>query len=253
VSSDGKQSPEKKPESGPKKRSRNGRMLFYGGLFLFVVAAVASVVVFPTLRLRLIQRTETLYAAIRGTRGPVVADIGDRQSAYPDEYKRPEPAVLNAGQTLPKDWMFRVPSEPSKSSQPSKSGNAGVGSGSALIEPKVEDMTIASSGNAATGKKPAKENSGNSGSDSGMQYTTGKEESDAYALLLEKYPKVAEMVKGSDASLKFRSWGGARREEGIYWVRVIFETGGDSEVYIWQVDLRSGQVVPLSYNARSLS
>lgn len=234
-------------ESGLKKRSYDARTLFYGGLLLFVVAAVASAVVFPTLRLRLIQRTETLYAAIRGTRGPVVADIGDEQSAYPDEFKRPEPAALNAGQALPKDWIFRVPSKPSKSGGPE------AGSGTALIEPKVEDLSAASSGNAAAGKKPAKENSEVSGSDSGMQYTTGKEESDAYALLLEKYPKVAEMVKGSDASLKFQSWGGARREEGVYWVRLIFETGGESEVFIWQVDLRSGQVVPLSYNARSLS
>ncbi|MEJ2247781.1 MAG: hypothetical protein P8Y80_17165 [Acidobacteriota bacterium] len=91
-------------------------------------------------------------------------------------------------------------------------------------------------------------------SNDGIVYTQGEVEQEMYALVLKEYPQVAEMVNGDDPSLRFQSWGGVKRSEDIYWIRLVFQNDEDLEVeYIWQVELQTNQVLPLSYNARTIS
>ena len=86
-----------------------------------------------------------------------------------------------------------------------------------------------------------------------IKYQKGKIEQEAYDLLLKSKPTVAGMVQGSNPSLQFKSWDAASRGDDTYWVRLIFQSEGNDQEYIWQVKLQSSQVTPLSYNARSIS
>ena len=62
------------------------------------------------------------------------------------------------------------------------------------------------------------------------------------------------MVRGSESSLIFESWDAAYRGDDIYWVRVKFQSEDDAvREYIWQVNLDSKEITPLSYHARSIS
>ena len=233
---------EKRPENARIRDPRKwtARAYFYGSLLLFVVVAGALLLAVPALRSRLVQRSRDLYGAIFGTRAPVMANVSDQQSAYPEEYEREAYAFPDPGQGIPEDWIFRRPS----------GGSAEVQDGtSSLISPPIEEPdTGMVAGKAASEVEPGTEEP-----DQGIQYSTGKTENEAYTLLLSKYPKVAALVRGKDPSLQFLSWDGAEVQEGVYWVRLIFETGGNRDVYIWQVNLQSGEVRPLSYNARTVS
>ncbi len=85
-------------------------------------------------------------------------------------------------------------------------------------------------------------------------YLTGALEKEAYDLLLKSNQTLSGMVNGSDPTQRFKSWGAAKRGDGSFWVRVIFTKSpalGEVE-YIWQVKLESKEVIPLSFNARSL-
>lgn len=233
---------EKPPEDTRPRHARkwNARTCFYGSLLFFIVAAVVLLLAVPALRSRLVQRSRDLYGAVWGTRAPVMANVSDRQADYPEEFER-EPSVFpDVGQAVPEDWIFRIPSG-GAAEKPE--------SASSLISPPVEDL---SAGKAAV-KEASAAGPGTEEPNSGIEYSTGKAETDAYTLLLEKFPKVAALVRGSDPSLQFLSWGGAEVQEGVYWVRLIFEAGGDRDVYVWQVNLQSGEVQPLSYNARTVS
>jgi hypothetical protein len=234
--------PERKGRFVPA-RTRNARGRFYRILLLFIVVVSVCILGIPFLRGRLLHRTEALYTAILSAGGPVLANVDDKQLPYPEEYKRQEYSFPDAGQTLPQDWIFTVPTKEDDTSDTNDY---------ALISPKTMETDTDISVVPASGKTSANKDSEETGTGSGIQYTDGKAESDAYALLLEKYPKVAEMVHGGDSSLQFRSWGGARVEEGVYWIRLVFERDRNPEVYIWQVTVQSRQVVPLSYNARSI-
>jgi hypothetical protein len=228
----------------PHARGKNVRACFYWSLVLFIVLACLLLLAVPVLRSRLVQRSRDLYGAIWGTRAPVMASVGDRQSAYPEEYERETPAFPDAGQGIPEDWIFRLPS----------SGAAeGKDGASSLISPPTESAKIIEPAARAAGKAGSEGDSGAAGQDSGIPYATGKAESEAYALLLKKFPKVAALVQGDDSSMQFISWGGSEVQEGVYWVRLIFEKGGNRDVYIWQVNMESGDVRPLSYNARTVS
>jgi len=226
----------------PRSRGRTARAHFYWSLLLFVVVSGLLLLAVPSLRSRLVQRSQDLYGAIWGTRAPIMADVSDQQSPYPEEYEREAQAFPDAGQGIPEDWIFRIPSRGSAEGQ---------GDTSSLVSPPIEKAdtglhSVKGKGVSGTGSETEE-------ADSGVQYSTGKAENEAYTLLLEKYPKVAALVRGEDASLQFLSWGGAEVQEGVYWVQLIFETGGGREVFIWQVTLQSGEVQPLSYNARTVS
>lgn len=228
----------------PHARVKNARARFYWSLILFIILACLMLLAVPVLRSRLVQRSRDLYGAIWGTRAPVMASVGDRQSAYPEEYERETPTFPDAGQGIPEDWIFRLPS-----------GGAAKGKNdaSSLISPPIESSKTLNPAAGAAGKDGSEGDSGAAEQGSGIQYATGKAESEAYALLLEKFPKVAALVHGDDSSMQFISWGGSEVQEGVYWVRLIFETGGNRDVYVWQVNMESGDVQPLSYNARTVS
>ncbi|MEJ2109878.1 MAG: hypothetical protein P8Z37_08200 [Acidobacteriota bacterium] len=235
-----KPSDSKAKSNQAKRFGYDARTMFYGALLLFILIGSASIMGIPSFRDRLIQRTEALWVALLGNRAPVTADIGEMSADYPEEFKREEYTFPDAGQILPEDWVFKVPSE-DKSDR----------SDSALISPKTVDLDSTPADTSVSAEDSEKEDLESSGSEPG--YTTGKTETEAYTLLLEKYPKVEAMVNGDNSSLQFKSWGGSRIEEEIYWIRLIFEIDNNREVYIWQVDLKTKEVTPLSYNARSIS
>jgi hypothetical protein len=87
-----------------------------------------------------------------------------------------------------------------------------------------------------------------------LKYQKGKEEQDAYDLLLKSNATVAGMVQGSNPSLKFKSWDAAIRGDDTYWVRLKFQSEENpDEEYIWVVKPQAKEVTPLSHNARSIS
>ena len=87
-----------------------------------------------------------------------------------------------------------------------------------------------------------------------LKYQKGKTEQDAYDVLLKSSSTVTALVQGSNPSLKFKSWDAANRGEDTYWVRLKFQSEGNSDAeYIWQVKLQSNQATPLNFNARSLA
>jgi hypothetical protein len=72
--------------------------------------------------------------------------------------------------------------------------------------------------------------------------------------LLQSNPAVAQMVQGKDPALKFKSWDAANRGEDTYWVRLTFQSQGNTEAeYIWTVKVQEKKVSPLNFNARSLN
>jgi hypothetical protein len=85
-------------------------------------------------------------------------------------------------------------------------------------------------------------------------FSQGEMEKEAYGLLLQWNPNVDQMVRGGNASLQFKNWSAAKREEDTYWVRLLFQNATDkTEVaYIWEVKISTKQVTPLNYNARLL-
>jgi hypothetical protein len=220
-------------------RTYDARNRFYGILLLFIIVAGLSIVGLPSLRQRLMTRVAALHAAINGHSGPVAAEVGAEQEPFPEEFERPAYSFPGSDRLLSMDKIWTV-----------KSGGpvSPVDASHALIAPESADEKTSSAGYDSTDDSNASDSKG------GIHYTQGEVERDAYALLLESYPKVAEMVKGGGTSLQFRSWGCAKRSADVYWVRLIFQTGDGLEVeYIWQVELESKRVLPLSYNARTLS
>lgn len=222
----------------------DGRQRFYGALLLFVVIVGLPILTVPSLRERLEARVEAIKGAIGGGIDPATVEIGEEQAPFPKEYERFTASFPGPGQPLPLDRIFTA-----REDEP----DPGAFSPPALITPE----------RASTGKPvpvpeseetPPEPGIGESSSDSGLGYNQGDVEQDAYALLLESYPRVAEMVKGGDPDLRFMSWGAVKRGEDLYWVRLIFQTGENVYVeYIWAVEMGSKSVLPLSHNARSIS
>jgi hypothetical protein len=244
VVSDNRKTSERVPISnrkGPAGHSHayDGRKRFYSILLLFVVVVGLPLVGLPPLRHRLVTRVVALREAILGKSGPAMANMDEEQIPYPEEFEKPASGESGSGVSLPMDRIFTA-----------KSADSGplVITPNALITPKSAIDHTASSGTAP------EEDTGESGSKDAIVYTQGEVEREMYDLVLGAYPRVAEMVKGDDPSLRFQSWGGAKRSEDTYWIRLIFKNKDDLEVeYIWQVDLQTNQVLPLSYNARNIS
>lgn len=226
------------------KGTYNGRTLFYGALLLFIVAAGLPIAGIPALRHRLLDRAQALYRAYAGDTGPVTAELDAQQQPYPEEYKRAPSEFPNPGQGTPEDWIFNKAKE-EFAKQPDSS--------LALITPKTAP-TNAESDASREKKASGDTDSGASDSDTSSWYSKGESEQNAYDLVIKSYPKVAGMVEGSDSSLKFISWGGMKRADDEYWIRLLFKTGeGLEEEFIWDVNLKTKKVTPLSHNARSIS
>ena len=222
----------------------DGRQRFYGVLLLFVVIIGLPIVTVPSLRHRLASRVTAIKAAIGGGVDPVIVEVGEEQVPFPKEYERYATSFPGPGGSLPLDRIFTAQTaepDPQAYSPP------------ALITPEQADTSEPIS-TAESEDAPAEPDVLEPDSDDGLGYNQGEVEQDAYALLLESYPQVAEMVEGSDPALRFLSWGAVKRGEDLYWVRLIFQTDENVEVeYIWSIEMESNRVLPLSHNARSIS
>ena len=217
------------------------------GLLIFVVVVGLPIVVVPQLRERLSARASTLKTAFSGEREPTMLAVGENKNPFPAEYERPIPTGPRAPELPPLDRIFTM--EPSNAAVsttvpartvPRKERRLDIPRQAA--EQRAEEQTLETSIQPEPSVEPQ------------IKYQKGKIEQDAYDLLLKSNPKVAELVQGSDPSLKFKSWDAASKGDDIFWVRLIFQSEGNPDAeYIWQVKLQSNEVTPLSHNARSIS
>lgn len=219
------------------------RSLFYTLLLLFVVVIGLPIVSVPHLRNRLSARIMLLKAAVAGNVNPVVAQVGANQNPFPSEYERPEPPVREAFKLPPAVRVIQQTPRTYVSSDPSESGTPPEYIVEAPPQPAEGGESVLP-GEAAPGEPE----------ETGPLYQQGEVEQSAYDLLLESNAKIAEMVRGSDPAIVFDSWDAAHRGGDVYWVRVKFQSAGNPvREYIWQINLSSGEVTPLSYHARSIS
>jgi hypothetical protein len=93
----------------------------------------------------------------------------------------------------------------------------------------------------------------NTGSE--IRYQKGKDEQEAYELLVSTNPTLAGMITGSDPALKFQDWSAANMGQESFYVMVTFLHVPDNQArkYIWNVKVATKQVVPLSAYAREIS
>jgi hypothetical protein len=216
----------------------------YTGLLLFIVVVGLPVVSVPYLRNRLSARILMLKAGMAGEIKPVVAQVGANQEPFPAEYERQEPAVPQA---------FKLP--PSEKIIATRPGGyiplPAVSSHAApkALKPESPPPSVESE------ESSAQAEAGPSASEeSELKYQQGENEQKAYDLLLKSNPTIAEMIHGSNPSLRFESWDAAYRGDDNYWVRLKFQSDNNPDMeYIWQVKLGSKEVTPLSYHARSIS
>jgi hypothetical protein len=203
----------------------------YFGLLLFVVLAGLPVTLVPSLRHRLSARVEMLRdawsAAGRSAAPPVLAQVGENTEPFPKEYEIPVhtwgrgPGILEV--RMP---VFRPGGE-----APAQQETA-PDAASADSEPAAPDTGEAT-----------------------VTYKQGDAEREAYETLLKSNETVAGMVQGAEPSLRFVKWAAAAREENTYWVDLTFKpvSGGAESHYVWQVNVSSKQVTPLSALARNLA
>lgn len=219
-----------------KKRSR-----FYTLLLLLVVVIGLPIVSVPHLRNRLSARIMQLKAAVAGNVSPIVAQVGANQGPFPSEYERPKPPVAQA---------YRLPA--AKIIPPARVYVPGDSSG---IEPpevlSLDESQIIYEGE---GLAAPDEIALVDTEESGPKYGQGETEQEAYNLLLESNAKIAGIVQGRDTSMVFDSWDAAHRGDDVYWVRVkLHSEGNPVREYIWQINLNSREIIPLSFHARSIS
>jgi hypothetical protein len=188
-------------------------------------------------------RSQALWEAMVGKRAPVMVQVGENHGPLPAEFERfatPGPQVIH----LPSPSKVHTTAQGGYISRQdvarasSNAGESGARSSSLVQGEAPGEEAITESAEA----------------DSEPKYQQGKMEQEAYDLLLQSNPAIAEIVKGNNPSFRFKSWNAAGRGEDTYWVRLKLETEGKPEAdYIWQVKLGSKQVSPLNYNARSIS
>jgi hypothetical protein len=210
------------------------RRRVYGGVLIFAVIVVISLAAIPALRARLLDRIDILRTAVSGeVRPPDITLMGESDIPYPEEFMRPASAAAVA----------RPSAEPVLRRLPA-------------VQPNVPSITLpVLSGTGAGDLAEAEEveEAGNDEDSDLPRFLQGEIEREVYEKTLAANEKLAAMVQGGDPEFVFSTWGAARRDEGVYWVRVIFQNASGADVeYIWQTDPVSGRTVPLNFNARSL-
>ncbi len=221
------------------------RQRVYTGLLLFVVVAGLPIVSVPSLRNRLSTRVMALKTAMAGRIEPVIAQVGENPEPFPEEYHRPAPPLPKPPQLPPLERIFTLerssPPLPPPAEKPSVAQAPRI-----LTIPRPAAQTEETEEETATAPAASDE--------TGLNYQQGKSERDAYDLLITTNPAVAEMVQGGNPAFHFLSWDAANRGDDTYWVRLKFQSEESPSVeYIWQVKLQERQVVPLNYNARTIS
>jgi hypothetical protein len=217
----------------------------YIGLLLFVTIAGLPMVAIPSLRNRLSERIFVLKTAISGDIMPATAQVGANLGGFPKEYEAPAPAAFrpfSPASSERKTYAMIAPGliAPETRKVPRRMRILEVPSSEAssvLLEPETSSAL-------AVSKKPEPE----------AQFRQGDGEKDAYTLLMRSSTSIAGLVQGSNPSLHFVSWGALHKGEDVYLVRLKFqsdETPGEV-YYIWEVKLKTSEVTPLSYNAKSV-
>jgi hypothetical protein len=221
------------------------RRRIYGGLLLFVVIVGLPIVAVPSLRLRLATRVQLLRTAFSGQQNPVMLQVGENHGPLPPEYVNPAPVVPQVAQLPKPTGVFTTP----------QGGyippRASARSSARIVKTESSPPPDASTETSVAAERTE---SSEAATDAEPKYRQGAVEQEAYNLLLKSNATVAGMVKGGNPSLQFKSWDAAARGDDVYWVRLKFQSAGQPDIeYIWQVKVKSNQVTPLSYNARSLS
>jgi hypothetical protein len=218
------------------------RRRVYGILLLFVIVVGLPLAAVPKLRNRLVTRAQVLGDAFAGKQAPALIQVGESHEPFPAEFERPAPPVPQVihipqhaevhstaeGGYVPRGGEIHPPSRAGipEALQPSSSQGEGL------------------SEQAETGLEEAP---------AGPKYKQGAVEKDAYDLVVQSDPAIAEIAKGNNPSLKFKSWDAAGRGDDVYWVRLILQTQTEPDAeFIWQVNLQSKQVMPLNYNAHTI-
>lgn len=220
------------------------RSRVYKGLLLFIILVGLPTIAIPKLRNRLSNRIQILRAAWMQNEQPAITQAGANTNPFPQEYERP--AVPNRDKT-----------KLSAIANPSVMQKTSVSEDSPIKVVKILQSSKQKAGKSSAVSDNDSENEAISSEDSANslpQYNQGKNEREAYELVLKSNKTLATMVKGENPALHWKSWGAAHRGDDNYWVRVIFLNQDKTEIeYIWQVKLTSGEISPLSYNARSIS
>jgi len=204
------------------------RRRIYGGALIFAVAVGISLTAIPTLRARLFDRIHILKTAATGESQPVITSIGENDIPYPEEFMRPVSGAV----------VSRSPDEPAQK----RLGI--VQSDVPLIKPSI--LSGAANAGRFAESEPEKD-------DDSPGFIQGENELEAYEKTLAANEKLASLVQGGNQELSFKTWGAILMDEGVYWVRVIFQNASGADVeYIWQTDISSGKTAPLNFNARSL-
>lgn len=213
-----------KPALDDESRARYRLYLGLLACALLVAFAVAAV---PALRNRLGGRVQALrqamgWESVETERA--VALVGENKYEFPAELVRPAPKFSSAGVlALPGSMVFRPRGEGSARAAPEASGEPA---------PREEE---------ASGEKRAPE------------FRQGAAEKEAFDLLLKSHEGMAALVRGSNPSLRFKTWSAARSEEDAFLVDVTFAGDAGEAHYVWKVKPSSKEVTPLSHNARALA
>jgi hypothetical protein len=220
------------------------RSRFYKFLLLFIILAGLPMIAIPKLSNRLSNRIQTLKAAWMKDEASSITQVGTNANPFPREYER---LVVQNGDKA----------QLSAIANPVPSKKAPVSESSPVRVIEVLQSSTKKAGTPSAVKDSSSENEAISPEDSLNslpQYKQGKNEKEAYELVLKSNKTLAAMVQGGNPALQWKTWGAAYRGEDSYWVRVIFINKEKTEIeYIWQVKIASGEISPLSYNARSIS
>ena len=205
----------------------------YMGLLIFIVAAGLPIVSLPVLRSRLSTRLHILREAVGPLplkSVPAWAKVGENRYPFPKELERP---------VVPQPQYSRLLDMRHMVYGTNREGTSPKGLPAGGSEP------ISSS--------PAE--AGATGAEAPPEFRQGKIEQEAYDILLKSNATVAGMVKGGDASLRFKTWSAAKTEADTYLVDLTFVQAPDNAEghYIWKVNLATKQITPESRLARTLS
>ena len=205
------------------KRCDPARRLVYGGMLIFAVAVGILLTTVPAIRSRLFNRIHTLKTAMTGKTQQGIMNMGENDFPYPDEFMRKgSDPVVTVQPAEPDRRLLLVQKD-----------------GAPLITPPILIGTEGSGSPAYADED-----------DDSPHFQQGDIEREAYEKTLAANEKLADMVRGGE-EFGFKTWGAARRNGDVYWVRVIFQNASGDEVeYIWQADISSGSVAPLNFNAR---
>jgi hypothetical protein len=218
------------------------RSMICTGLLMFIVVVGLPIVSVRGLRQRLGERTSALSQAIYGPVPKLITfKVGENKEPFPEEYRKPVSLAIPAPQ--PAKIQLTLPPSPPTSPRVLKKV---IQAGTQQADAGVSEETA----NSASGVMADQEQA-----ESGPKFQQGSVEKEAYDLLFAENVSVSDMVSGKNPGLKFKSWSAAKlQEEGTYLVDLAFTRMAENqeEHFIWQVNLATKQITPMSFNARSL-